>query len=274
MWIAGSSAPSRRHSSAAWNPGPGCGCSQRGSGGRSRRPALPGRGVRSLPLRRQGNLAPSAPQPHRFVVPAKAGTSLLLPPSCHSEEHPPLLVIPRSKATRNLRSQPRHNARRPHSPLRVPPVPSPSPPPSPTITPCPHTARARPPSSSPRPLSPLPGRCSAPLSSGPNRACAGPLGCSAVVSIGTRFLSAPRGSNPPSRNNLQPAPPSPMAVRSDESKLVLRKPRFNRDSTSKLFRRPAASPQARTGREKTRGTKRNESNASRRRAWRAWARSW
>ncbi len=32
---------------------------------------------------------------------------------------PPLLVIPRSKATRNLRSQPRHNARRPHSPPRA-----------------------------------------------------------------------------------------------------------------------------------------------------------
>ena len=103
----------------------------------------------------------------------------------------------------------------------------------------------------------VPGGCFTPLSFGP---CSLSGGCSAVVSRGARFVAAPRGSNPASRNNPQPATPSPTVGRKNESKLHPTPTRNNRDSTSKLFRRSAAGPQARDGREKTRGTERIDSS--------------
>ncbi len=107
------------------------------------------------------------------------------------------------------------------------------------------------------PLHAVPGGCFAPPSPEP---CSLPGGCSAVVSRGIRLLSAPRGSNPPSRNNLQPATLSQRPEQKLESKLRPNPTRNNRGTTSNLFRRSTASPQARKARKKLAKTKRIDSN--------------
>ena len=91
------------------------------------------------------------------------------------------------------------------------------------------------------------------------------LGCFPVVWSGIRVVAAPRGSNPPSRFNPQAAlrvPAAKTAVRIQAAPIPVCDSAA--DSTSKLHRAflgPGdAHPQVRQAGEKTRGTKRFESN--------------
>ena len=103
----------------------------------------------------------------------------------------------------------------------------------------------------------LPGGCFTSPLRGP---CSLSGGCSPVVSRGICLVAAQLDSDPRSRNNLQAATPSPMATQKDNSKLRPSPSRSNLDSTSKLFRRSAARPQARQGRKKRANTIQCNSN--------------
>ncbi len=114
---------------ARWAPEPFTGLQRQGEGPCSRyeknsyfaRGKVGGRGVELGGGLGCGSRVRARDPPLLVIPRSKALT-------CHSEEQSPylsfrgakpLLVIPRSKAMRNLRSQPHHNARTPHSPPRA-----------------------------------------------------------------------------------------------------------------------------------------------------------